>query len=271
MTKGARCRHSVLMSLAIWLGLLSCVQASEFLRLCQQSMAKAESFLAECRAKARPFKRVFLPGGHGPPSPEEHAAWFDPENGGSHFGFGCVLGGKGEVRYLGIYFALQPSSFRLANSAPFSFVDFQGNVGLRPSERNHVTFLAVHKFTPPGTTRTHWDRNCEIGRYDPATNETADNRGHGFYFHRVNGEDPAEITQCSSREPEYRYIKENCHTRYYKSFLSSDRSAVIYSDASIKITESARLYVERGILDKICSTSFRSAREFINFIAELCR
>jgi hypothetical protein len=118
--------------IAIIVSLFSCGvgHASEFMRLCQSSMARADELFAECRQKARPFKRDFYPGGRGAPVPEEHYVWFDPTESTPHFGFGCVLGPKDQVRFFGIYYFLRADQFRQANAATFTFVDFDGNAGL---------------------------------------------------------------------------------------------------------------------------------------------
>src|SRR5262245_30644823 len=115
--------RAVVVFFLAWLGLSTYAGASEFLRLCQASMAGADALALECKTKARPFKREFLPGGRGPGVMEEYFAWFDTTSVTSHFGFGCVLGPSDRVRFFGIYFALEPQNFRLANSAAFGFID----------------------------------------------------------------------------------------------------------------------------------------------------
>src|SRR6266568_7098653 len=156
----ATLRYLLICMLVAWCGV---VQASDFLRVCQSSMPKAESFLADCRQNARPFKRYFYPGGRGAPVPEEHAAWFDLPDGDSHFAMGCVLGPKGRIDFVGLYFAFKPPNFRIANSTPFTFIDFQGNVGLRPSQGAPFTLLAVRQLRVAGQDRIFTYPDCEIG------------------------------------------------------------------------------------------------------------
>jgi hypothetical protein len=260
---------TVFTCLAAWLAFSSCAQATEFLRLCQASLAKAEAFLAECRANARPFKRDFFPGGHGPPVPEEHSAWFDTANGDSHFGLGCALGPKDEIRFIGMYFALKPSNFRVANAARFTFIDFSGNVGMRSTEGERFTLLAVHKFTPPGHERGAWDRNCEIGHFDPLSNQTVERRGAWFTLYMVTADDLPTITKCVVRDLSH-YEKKDCFTLKYRSLLNNTQSAIIYDASAIKITEEARLFVTNELFEKLCGSDAFAALEYINFIKELC-
>jgi hypothetical protein len=230
-------------------------------------MAKAEAFAAECKKNARPLKRNFYPGGSAQPVVEEHAAWFDLSDSGPHFGFGCTLL-RNEVRYVGLYFFLDSANFRLANSAPFTFIDFQGNVGLRSPQGQAFTLLAVRKFTTPGRERTILDRNCEIGEFDPLLNQTIEHIGSGLSIHQISDDDPATITRCSDRE--IRYVESNCFRQRFRSFLNQTKSAIIHADTSIKVTEEARLYISSEIFDKTCGSTFRSALEFLIFVKELC-
>jgi hypothetical protein len=246
-------------------------QASKFLRLCHSSMAKAEALFAECKQKARPFTRIWLPGGHGPGEPEHHAAWFDTANAGSHFGFGCVLGPKDQVRFFGLYFFLKQTNFSAANTAPFNFIDFQGNTGLRSAEGTSFTLLAAHRLTPPVRARNVRDSNCEIGDFDATANTTIKKTGPIFGIHKVDFSDPPLISFCSNREA--KYDPNQCvRTRLrHRSFLNETISPVIYNDLpQIIITEQARLFVEEGIFNKICGSEFRSALEPVNFIKEVC-
>lgn len=256
---------------AIWLGALvisSTAQASEFRRLCEQYLAKAESFVAECKKNARPFNRVFYPGGTGVPVPEHHAAWFDVEGGSSHFGFGCTLGPKREVNYIGMYFFMERDRFLIANSAAFKFIDFNGNVGLQLQTGESFVLLAIQKFTAPGKDRGAWDRNCEIGSFDPAANQTV-NKGRVVYtIQRIEGDNPADITNCADRE--VRILKPNCSTRTFLSFLNRTISPIVYSINSIRITEEGRLYVRDEIWRLSCETDFRPALEYLEFIKETC-
>jgi hypothetical protein len=255
----------------IWTALLSSstVQAGEFLRLCEESKAKAAAFLGDCRKDARPFRRNFLPGGRGEPVPENHLAWFDTASAGSHFGYGCVLGPRDEVRFLGLYFFLDRTKFLLANSLEIAFVDLNGNVGLRLPGGALFTALAVHRLSIPGRESMLVDRNCEIGRFDRASNETVERSGHGFRLHRVGDGAPANITTCI--DTEIRYREGNCSTRTYRSFLTEEISPMIYaSDLSLKITEAGRLYVDESILRRFCAEGARPALEFLNFVKELC-
>jgi len=244
-------------------------QVSEFGRVCRVSMESAEAFLSACKENARPFKRNFYPGGQNPPVLEQHAAWFDVAHGGSHFGFGCVIGPRDQVRYLGLYFFINESNFSKANSAQITFVDFNGNVGLRTPEGANFTLLAIRRFTLPGHQATIRDRTCELGSFDPESNETIEKPRNGFYnIIKVSETNPATITHCVDRE--IRYEKSRCSTREFASFLDSTKSAITYNETLIKITERARLYVATELLSKACIGNFRPMLEVMNFAKEVC-
>ena len=261
-------RYAILRCLILGAALFfsASVQASEFLRLCEASKAKAEAFLAECRSSARPFKRAFFPGGRGAPVEESHRAWFDTPNAAGHFGYGCVLGPNGEPRFLGLYFFLERSSFLLAYSADLAFIDLEGNVGLRRPGAPASVLLATHKLSAPGYDVA--EGNCEIGRFDRASNETVERSGGGFRLHRVSGDVPASIVTCL--DSEIRYRKGSCSTQTYSSFLADDVSPIIYGHLSIKITEAGRLYVDERILHRFCVEQVQPLLEFLNFVKELC-
>src|SRR5262245_41810186 len=110
-------RASRLVTILLLLFSCSAAQASEFMRLCEAAKAKADAFLAECKHNARQFKRDFYPSGAGTPVREEHAAWFDTSDYGEHFGLGCVLGPRQQVRFLGLYYFVKPANFADSNSA----------------------------------------------------------------------------------------------------------------------------------------------------------
>src|SRR5262245_23981819 len=93
----------------------SASKASEFIRVCNESKEHADALINECKSKARPFSRQFFPGGSGAPVQEVFSAWFNIKNDKTNFGFGCVIGPSHEIRFFGIYFAIDPSNFELAN------------------------------------------------------------------------------------------------------------------------------------------------------------
>lgn len=261
-------QKTVLAFLAVWLVLTTSVSASEFLRLCRASVGKAESFLAECRLNARPFKRSFVRGSGGSTSLDEYAAWFDITNIDSNFGLGCILGPQNEVRFLGLYFVLKSQNFHRANLAPFSFIDLQGNVGLQSPNGTTFTLLAVHKLLPSISGHTSETRECDIGSFDRDLAQTIRKRGDWFELYKLESDNPTTITRCIDRE--VKYEKNQCFSQTYKSFLNETNSPVIYSSHSIVITEEGRLYIENNIMKMICEDKLRSPLEFVNFVNEVC-
>jgi hypothetical protein len=255
----------------IWILAFSAASAepvSEFVRLCQASLTRSEAFVSQCNQSARPFRRTFLPSGRNKGTPEEHAVFFDTSDGESHFGLGCVLGPKKEMHFLGLYFALNSVSLKLANSLPITFVDFQGNVGLRSPDGATIVLLAVHQLTPPGRDRNSRHQNCDIGKFDAASNETIVPSGVGYKMFRVAEERPVTITSCVDHE--VRFEESHCLTQRFRSFLNETESRIVYDAHVIKITEQSRLFVEIDILAKICASDARSLLEYVNFIKEAC-
>lgn len=245
----------------------SIAHASEFVRLCHSSMEQAPALLVECRQNARPFARDFFPGGRGAPVPENHRAWFSVDSAAPHFGFGCVLGAKEEIRFFGIYYFLNGDNFREANSASFVFVDFNGNVGLQSSGGKMFTLLAVHRLTPPGRKGVLRDRNCELGTFDASSNVTAVKFGDWFSIFKVGFDKPTTIVRCRDRE--IRYVKSQCTSRKYRSFVNDTTSRVVDGDTII-VTEEGRLFVIDEAFRNFCELGGRPAIERMNFVKELC-
>jgi hypothetical protein len=241
---------------------------SEFIRICQASLAKSEAFVSECTQNARPFRRTFFPIGGNEGVPEEHAAWFDASTGGAHFGLGCVLGPKKEVRFLGIYFFLKQENFRRANSLSMTFIDFQGNVGVQSVEGTPIVLLAVHRLTAPGQAKNFRDRNCDVGHFDEAANKTVLRYGHGYKLHRAAEGNPSRIVTCHDREQ--RFEPSHCLAKDFRAFLDNTASPIIYDEHSIKITERGRFFLEAGLYQHLCESNVRSPLEFVNFIKETC-
>ncbi len=244
--------------------------AADFIRVCRASQARAEAFLEECKKNARPFSREFLPSGRGAAVPEAFAAWFDTASADSHFGFGCVLGPKRELSHFGLYFFVDRSNFNAVNTLQFAFIDFNGNVGFRLPQGSISTALAVHKLTPPGQ-QPHWrERNCDIGRFDRARNETTVEADNGFHRYQLSDGDPSRITICTAAENRFRL--ENCSSRTYKSFFKEEPSRFIYG-AEIPffaITEKGQIFADERMLHRICTEGFRSPLEYVNLITDLC-
>jgi hypothetical protein len=121
-----------------------------FTKQCPKLLAIADDFAHECLKRARSFSRDFYPesfsGGFlDAPEKEEHAAYFRAVDTGSHFGLGCTLNQDHKINFLGVYYAAKSSSFTKANTAPLSYIDFQGNVGLQVDGKV-VNLMALRQF-----------------------------------------------------------------------------------------------------------------------------
>jgi len=247
--------------------LCSIADASEFMRLCKSAMERAPLLLDECRQNARLFTGSFSLGGTGLAVPEEHRAWFEIADSASHFGFGCVLGQRDEVRFFGIYYFLKADNFRQANHESLAFIDFNGNVGMRAGDGNMFTVLAVHRITPPGRKSDLRDRNCELGHFDAGSNVTAAKLGDWFSIFKVESDEPVTITRCHDRE--IRYAKDQCVSQKYRSFINNTTSRVVAGDTII-VTEEGRLFVSEQAFRNVCELGGRPVVERMNFVKELC-
>jgi hypothetical protein len=111
-----------------------------FAAQCPQLLAQADDFAHECLSGAREQRRFFYPVG-----PEVHSAYFHPAADGSHFALGCTLNVKHQIEFLGIYYALSGDSFKIANTAPLGYIDFQGDVGI-VVDGELINLIAVRQF-----------------------------------------------------------------------------------------------------------------------------
>ena len=113
---------------------------------------------------ARPFSQRFYPSGIGSSDPnggelEEYSAWFSTAPAGSHFVMGCMKNRHG-LRFLGIYYTLEPSAIAQANTAPIQTISADGEVVLTID--NHSTsFVPVRHFSTT-KIKTFWDDSPEI-------------------------------------------------------------------------------------------------------------
>lgn len=245
-------------------------ELSEFLKLCQIAKTQAASLLQECRVHARPFERNFYPGNSTVPVPEYHAAWFDTAKFGEHFGYGCVLGPNDQIRFLGLYYFLDAKKAKAANAAEFSFIDFNGNVGLRLSDKTSITLLAIHRLSQPGTDNPVQPANCDMGRFDPSLNQTITNGGNGYYrIMRLIDSEPATIFNCVL--PDDRFDSTKCVSGQFMSYVNRSTSPIISRyNVAFSVTERGRLFVAVGFVKSVCGERVRLASEYLNFIAELC-
>jgi hypothetical protein len=208
------------------------------------------------------------PGGSREAVPEQHRVWFSVADSTPHFGFGCVFGPKGEVRFFGIHYFLAQAQFREANGTPITFVDFNGNAGLRASDGKTFTLLAAHRLTPPGHEPSIRDDNCEIGRFLDGSNVTVNKAGDWYRVHKVEPGPPLAITYCLQREVSFR--DDQCFSQEVKSFVNEVASRIIYGRTSIVISEEGRMFVGKEIVRNICERQTRPLLEYFNIVKEAC-
>lgn len=129
--------------------LVSPVAAHEFATYCQAALGRTEALLVECKKNAWSLSRNFMSGKY-LIDREEHRVWIAPWESGSHLGLGCVLDKRGEVRFMGIYFILDPDNHLLMTESNLSFADFGGNIGFRATSGKSFGLLAVHSLVISG-------------------------------------------------------------------------------------------------------------------------
>ena len=245
--------------------------AKGFLSLCQETRSKAEALVAKCKENARSFGRDFYPSGRGPLVREEHRAWFDTSVDGEHFGVGCVLDGRNGVRFFGMYFALNPKSFHIANVAEFAFVDFNGNVGLRASDGKTFIMLAIHGLTPPREQTQTRVGNCSIPTFDQDTNSTLLGNKKTLLSITPLNKGMLHVRTCYGVDKGID-VNNRCSAEEYYSFLNESTSAVLYVSplGEIFITQEARLMIKKKVFDIMCGARRLSPVEYSNFIKETC-
>ncbi|MEZ5690847.1 MAG: hypothetical protein R3D71_04190 [Rickettsiales bacterium] len=207
---------------------------------CPKLLAMADDFAKECLEKARPLSRVFLP----TRQREKHGAYFRAIDSGSRFGLGCTLDHEGKLRFVGIYYSTKSSNFKEANTSPFAFIDFSGNVGLKINGEFAV-LTAVRRFVTdfipspykPFDPKSDPDAVVDPNRLPPVKNceneQSPDGRirmvNGGAYKITESIDDKGRIMikRCDRHEV-------FCVAEYLSFFPSNDRR-IIYSDGSSDI------------------------------------
>lgn len=171
---------------------------------------------------------------------------------------------------LGLYYSLDAKKAKAANAAEFSFIDFNGNVGLRLSDKTSITLLAIHRLSQPGTDNPVQPANCDIGRFDPSLNQTTTNGGNGYYrILRLIDSEPATIFNCVL--PDDQFDSTKCVSGQFMSYVNRSTSPIISRyNVAFSVTEHGRLFVAVSFIKSVCGKRVRLASEYLNFIDELC-
>jgi hypothetical protein len=252
------------------------VVGTSFTEQCPALFAEADNFAKECLGRARKSVRDFYPasplaGAYSGPDREVHGAYFRPAAPGSHFALGCTLNRKHEINFLGVYYSTNGDNFKIANTAPISFVDFQGNVGLSVG-KDRVTLLAVRQFGtdlvplryPDGMTV----KNCEPSILpDGAVN----NMSVSLRVREYQDGDKTNVNTCIGVTEE-----DLCHTHEYISFFKSNRPNIIGSEMPEfwLIGDGGDFLVEKKIQESSCrnkeKTLASGSPHILNILTELC-
>ncbi len=239
---------------------------TSFTAQCPGLLAQADDFARDCLTNAREQRRVFYPVG-----PEVHSAYFREAAPGSHFALGCTLNVKRQIEFLGVYYALDGNNFKIANTAPLGFIDFQGNAGV-VADGDLVNFIAVRQFgtdSIPLRYGVGGAKNCEsLGLPE---GELRGMTGGSFSASERRDGTSIWIRPCEGGAcwPEGKYIE----------FLGdSDKSVVFHLNYyEFYIESGGGILVRREILQKFCP-AYDSMRakgahpqaDTVNLLGEIC-
>lgn len=262
--------RSALMCLWLALILSSPLVASEFINYCREKLEKAESLFAECKLNTRPLLREFLPGGRGAPVKEVHRVWLASLEAQGHFGFGCVLDEASNVRFFGIYFALEPRSHRLVGGADLVFADFSGNVGLRTKDGTFFVLLAMHGFARPGWRARTTSIDCVMPPFDPDANSTLFDRGRMLVSVGPLQKGVASVRTCWNVD---RGMDErNCANSLYYVFLNERNARLLYISplADTMIAANGQVSMRKSNFDGLCKARDSAPIGYSGFMKEAC-
>jgi hypothetical protein len=130
---------------------------SNFDDACPILYSQADDFIKQCIEKARPLTWVF----NGRKSAQ--SVFFQQVKSASHFQLGCTIDSNGAIGNVGIYYAIDPAEFSLANIAPLYSIEDNGDVELNVDDRVGLLFIRqfVTRRVRPARYYDHQIKNCE--------------------------------------------------------------------------------------------------------------
>jgi hypothetical protein len=216
--------------------------AGGFYDFCARALPIAEKFASDCRAHARPFRRVFIAGGV--ELPESLAFYQSPDLRDGHFSLGCTLGSNREIRFIGIIWAPRPETFNIGNSAPFAFVDFNGNVGLRVGDEIQY-ILRIRSFKVKGARSLTGVTDCAGGSFSETRlpHPRAD-----VTYKALNDGAEIEIRKCIYQTGGVT----ECYPTPYLNPRNAKIKRIIREDAAILIDEEGQALISASVLPRLC-------------------
>jgi hypothetical protein len=239
-----------------------------FTAQCPKLLAMVDDFGHECLEKARQKIRTFYPSGGDVGVEETQSAYFRAGTPGSHFGLGCTLNAQHKISFLGVYYSTNGDNFKVANTSPIRYIDFNGVVGIMVNDKP-VNLLLVRQFGSdfvPLHFPQKTIKNCEVSKQ--STGETADENGRFWAFEEKR---PGGLSIKSCVGP-----KENwsCWTHDYIEFFPSPQRQIIYhGDAfsPVFIRDGGDLIVQKDYLEQACAAPKERRKTDAEFILfELC-
>lgn len=242
--------------------------ALSFSEVCPRFLAIADLFASDCLSNSRSKTRLFYPNGMARAEKEVHGTYFYDRPLQSHFGLGCTVNWKGKIDFLGVYYAVDPSDFNIANDADIRSIDFDGNVALQ-SDGRPFTLLAIQQFvTGSVAPRFHGrPQNCNVESSQEAPVTLL---GGTFGFHEeAKGTSVSDLTICvteSSGKSTW------CKTDEYHRFFPAPTAPVMFVALGrvVIIRESGEILIETEFLNKSCGAWYANRFEHANIAQELC-
>ncbi|HUZ46754.1 MAG TPA: hypothetical protein VMW54_08960 [Terriglobia bacterium] len=239
-----------------------------FTSQCPLFLKQADDFAHECLANARKQTRYWHPDFMiGSPAIKETAsAYFGKALPGSHFALGCTLASDHTLNVVGIYYSTNSNNFKIANTAPLNFIDFNGNV--RVSVDGKVTNFVMLRQLGTDFIPLHFPsgaiKNCEDPRLPDgelrgqySTGWVTESESHDQLMLKICQGSPGGI---------------NCHTAPYIDAFPSADHRIIFQGLAFKwiVTSGGDLLINKDYYTRICSPNGNRHADNTDIIHEAC-
>lgn len=228
-----------------------------FYAQCHRLLPFADEFAQDCLTRARPFSRVFYPGGGSRGEGETYSAHFRPLSEPSRFLLGCVLDFKRKINFLGLYYSARPLDMTRFNEYEIAFIDPSDNVGLTV-DGAQATLVAVRQFVTSivAPRLTGRPKNCE----DPGIETIDDVKATALEHYRAV--EPNQMEFC---------VGASCRIDSFRSFFGLHSAPIIYSNLNaFLIDANGVLLVRDKFLQNACGVQTKDSANLFNIIFEAC-
>jgi hypothetical protein len=235
------------------------VKANEpaFYSQCRKLLPIADDFARECQQRARPFSRMFYPGGGDRGETESYRAYFKTLKSPSNFVLGCVLNFKQEINFTGLFYSSRPLDMARFDEYPIVFIDPNDNVGLQIDGVRH-TLVAARQFVTDVIPARFKGRtqNCD----DP-------------HIETINGSNAKTLESFRSvvgNKMEFCYGGTFCRTETYSVFGSHDTPIIYNFNDLFLIDGNGVLMLKEAYFKEACSSWKGNTTSVYNIIYEMC-